>query len=145
MVRYVDTGNRFLNIEIFLDDQQTSFVRRVYDRTGYPVGHELREIVKQLGGEWDCLQTPQGYDTLNIPCEGGTLIIERPWIDLKDRSQRGHRVSFDGKFTPGLEESIKAYLSGLHKQERAKSREWFLQTTTIYEKQEPKETAKLFQ
>lgn len=126
MVKYADTGTRLPQVEIFLDEQHTAFVQG-----SYPSGKELREIVNQLGGEWDCLYTPRGqYDTLNISYKGGTLIIERPWIDVPDRSQRGHRVSFDGKVTRDLEASIKSYLLKLHQRERDKYI-WLLQSRKL--------------
>ncbi len=116
MVKYADTGIRLPQVERFLDEQQTVFVQ-----SSAPSGQELREIVNQLGGEWDCLDGPRGqYDTLNIPYKSGTLIIERPWIEVLDRSQRGHRVSFDGKVRRNFEASIKSYLLKLHQWERDK-------------------------
>ena len=141
MVKYVDSGYRLPGVEHFLDKQQTEFVQAVYEKTGYPVGHELREIVESLGGEWNCFMIPQAYDTLNIPYEGGTLIIERPYIN--DNLKNGHRVSFDGDFYPDLEKDVNAYLTKLHQQERVKSKEFFLKYAG-YVNGDAEEIAKLF-
>lgn len=133
-MKYINTGKRLKKIEKFLDKKETEFVKKVYDKTGYPVGHELREIVEELGGEWSIERIKRNqYDTLNIPYLNGTLIIERPWMDLNKMSYYGHKVSFNGEITKDLEKLIIIFLTNLVQKEREKSKEFFIEYLTTEE------------
>lgn len=145
-MKYADAGKRLPEIETFLDEQAIKFIREVYEKTGLPNGHEFRKIVEDLGGEWECEERPtEQYDTLNIPHKDGILIIERPWIDSKNKSIEGHhRVSYCGEITSDLEESLKTYLAELHKKEREKSRQFFLNGSRRFPEDEMKKITELF-
>lgn len=137
---------RLPNLERFLDNQQTAFVREIYPRTGFPIGEELREVVsKEYFGGWHFRhRSSTNYDTLIIPHNNGLLVIERPWIGIARREMKGHIVRFSGEMTPILEESIKELLKEMHEKERAKARELFLKFDQRFSPQESLELAKSF-
>jgi len=144
-MRYVDEGIELLELAAFVDKQKTGFARAVYDRSGYPIGHEMRRIVERLCGEWGCLFRPRGqFDTVNIPFRNGILVIERPWLNHDDTSYTGHRVSFVGELTEDFVQVAKQFLTQIHEEERMRSKEWFLSYATHLPQSERQEIAALF-
>lgn len=159
-MKYADSGTILPGAAQFLDTDRTKFAKRVYRLTGHPVQGPMRELVVNKGGEWDCSYRPRGqFDTLNIPYKPpyrcgtlivGTLIIERPWLDVQNCKLEGHRVSFDGGVIPGfkelnnLETLVINYLQRLLKDERMKQRELFLRTQTRYDSKDAIKIAQLF-
>ena len=143
---YADEGRMLKVVSHFFDTQQTAYVRRVYEKTGYPVGHELRGLARVMGGDFDFMHRPNNqYDTLNMPFAEGTLVIERPWMDLQERTRNGHRISFVGRAPVSLHDDLAAFLDDLHTLQRRISRSWFLRCTDRYSPEEALEVAKLFE
>jgi len=128
MVIAIDPDRRLPRIEELLNDQSNGYGRRFYLRTGFPQGHELRKITTDLGGDWDLSKQPDFYDVLNLPFSGGTLVIARPWVKpLYGTLKEGHQVSYDGKVTPDLEDSLIELLSEIHRRERELCSKWYLE------------------
>ena len=115
-------------VEAFLDHERTKFAKKVYPRTGYPLGHEMRAITKELNGGWvtRSSESTEVYDELMIPFQGGSLVIERPWMDPNDHSYKGHTVSFHGEVPSGLMMLALKFCEELCRLERVKSKDLFL-------------------
>jgi len=142
-ISFFEDGIKIPYVGEILDDMRTRFAQRVHPQTGFPLGDEMRSVVAELEGFWECQEVPSGqYDTLNIPFYNGTLIIERPWMNPEDYSYRGHRVSCL-KIIPPFRELAK-FIWELHEQERMKSKQLFLETSQRYPPEELQKVAKLF-
>lgn len=143
VISFFEDGMEIPDIGEMLDNMRTRLARRVYTQTGFPVGDEMRSVVAELEGFSECQEGPsEQCDTLNIPFYGGTLIIERPWMNLEDCSYQGHRVSCL-RVIPPFRELVK-FIEELLEQERMKSKQLFLETSQRYPPEELQELAKLF-
>ncbi len=128
-IKYSNDGIRLPDVEIYLDIIETNFLKEFIDSgVSYPTGRELRIITKELGGEIDFENRDNTrYDTLNIPYKNGVLIIERPWVNLRDNNYNGHKIGFYGNASlENLENSIMKYIKYLHTKEIKLAREDFL-------------------
>jgi len=130
MVLGINGNQRLSELEEFLDEQQTAFTQKVYGKTGYPIGYEMREITEEESGQWELSSNAGMYDLLNLPYQEGILIIERPTMNHDNCSYRGHKVTYHGgqEITDTEIEKAKQYLAELHQREKQKSKEYFLES-----------------
>lgn len=126
-------GIYFAEASHFLDYAYTTFVSTAYERTLYPKSFVLREIVKKCGGGFICEDPRQEneYDTLFIPFWFGKLIIQRPWINVRQIRWDGYQVIFTCTPLPNfirksLEASATQFLAHIFEKERILSKHMFI-------------------
>ena len=114
-MKVIEEGTELTDVAAYLDRQKTHWVGRINRETGYPSGHELREVVDAMGGDWIMyLEEPEGT-VFNIPYRDSTIIIERPCLDVSSRSYTGHRVAVVGDLDS---RTVRHFLEGVHNRER---------------------------
>ena len=122
---YINDGFRIEKVEEILDKEESDFLKK-FNNLAYPTGKELRNIAEQRKGEWESIGNGI-YDILNMPFLSGTLIIQRPFPNLKEKKYQGHQVSYKGDIFIGIEEYVEVFILELLKREKYEAKKDFLE------------------